>query len=161
ANSLHRLRVEVRVFDHPEVVAEGVRDGRHLDAVAHVLRVAYNLRPEADEALHLCRDVRRAPVDADTARPRLALRLHSQLEPADVEPDVVRRVEVRRDADDGGVPRLGRVELFRADVNDAGAETEDHVRPPWRNGDIQICATGERLSITIPHSSIQAVGLAL
>ena len=43
-SSPHRLRVEVRVLDDTQVIAEWVRDGGDLDVATHVLHVAHELR---------------------------------------------------------------------------------------------------------------------
>ncbi len=75
----------------------------------------------------LGRDVGGTPIRDGAARPRLAFRLQTQLEPADVEPDVERLVVVRRHAREQRVPRLRRVELLRADVGDERAKAEDHL----------------------------------
>src|SRR5258705_12104290 len=98
--------LEVRVLNEADHVAEGIRDGRHLDVAAHFPHGIPRAGPPGKRTLPGLFDICYAPVRHGVVPGRHAahVRMESKLEPADLESHVERFVEVRSHAEAGGVP---------------------------------------------------------
>src|SRR6266850_5676478 len=99
-------RLEVRIFDDAEAIAEGILDRADTNALADVRNVLDGLRAERDQPIENFARIRDAPVRAYAIRARLGIRQEAQLEAADGKADVKRLVEIGLDAERLAVPRL-------------------------------------------------------
>src|ERR1700730_15224397 len=104
---------EMWVLNQADHVAKGVSDCRHLDVTADRLHGVARLGAAVNQTPVGAVDIRNAPVrngvvpNLDTA----GIRIESELESPDVEPDVARLIKIGRHAEGGGVPRLRRSEI--------------------------------------------------
>src|SRR4051812_43914995 len=111
----------MRVFDDTDHVAPRIEHVGHANTFSYILNVRSRTCAEFEQARERWLDVLDAPVGSLRRAFGLTVRRQTELEAADVEADVERLVEIRREPQDLHVPELGRLDVGR--VVDRGAQS--------------------------------------
>src|SRR5882762_6249308 len=105
---------EVWVFDEPDQISKRIGDRRNPYPLADILNGRLEGRSRANKVLDRFLDIRDTPKRhrASRARPdSLAIRIQTELEATNVEPNVERLIEVWLDAEGRAVPLFGAFEF--------------------------------------------------
>src|SRR5258705_12286903 len=109
--SAHGIRLEVRILDDAETIAERILHRADANALADVRYFLDGFRAELDQSIENLARIGDAPVGAYAVRARLRIRQQAELEASDGKADIERLVEIRLDAHRLDVPHLPPVEL--------------------------------------------------